>query len=172
MESVMRTLFIAALAPALLAAALPAGAAQADAVNTISLSPDAQKTFETKYGLREVDTLDRAIRVSIAQALAARGLAERPDLRIEVTLDEATPTRPTFQQMIDNVSLDMRSVSLGGAALQARLVNAQGETVDTVKFRWYEYDLRNAFSSATWDDARQAIHLFARKVAQAYAAHA
>ena len=161
----MRALLLAAVGALVLGAQ-----AHADAVSTITLSPEARTAFHQKYGEREIATLSEAIRKSIARELAKRGIAESANLRIEVTLVDALPSRPTFQQMSDNVSLDMRSISNGGAELRARLVNGDGQTVSELTERWYESDIRSAFSRATWSDAQYAIRRFARKVAIEYGA--
>jgi hypothetical protein len=140
-------------------------------VGAISLSPDAQRAFDKTYGAREVEHLSAYIQKALDEALTRRGLVNGA-LTVETTLVEAIPSRPTFEQLNDNVSLSMRSVSLGGAKLHAKLIDANGRVVDEVSFRYFEHDISRSFSSGTWTEAHHAIRRFAAKVADAYAAKA
>lgn len=157
---------------AFMALALVAGPAYAEgvAVKPLVLAPAMQEKFAETYGEREIAILEDDISRALTRELAKSGyaVAAGGPISVEVTLIDATPNRPTFQQATDKVGLDIgRSFGIGGASLEARVVNSSGVTVSTVKHRYYETDIEWAQTASTWTDARRAIHRFAHKVADA-----
>jgi hypothetical protein len=101
---------------------------------------------------------------AIDAELARRGVSSAG--RIEVTIVDAEPNRPTMQQLRDRPSLDPSSISIGGAELQARLPDGE-----VVTHRRYNHSLADIGGAATtWSEARRAIRQFAVKVADAYIA--
>jgi hypothetical protein len=166
----MRTVFAATLGFALLSA----GAAQAAPVTlgATALAPQAQQKFEKSYGVREVGYLSDYAQSEVSRALTKAGAeVGTGGLRVEVTLLSARPSKPTFKQLGDRVGLDYyRSISLGGAKLQAKFIDASGAVVDTVDGGYYETDLQFAYALSTWYDAERGIRSFARKVGQRYTA--
>jgi len=166
----MRTPFAALFATLALAAAL-AAPAQADQLRPMTVAPAAQKTFEKTYGVREIAGLSAYLETSLRRELAARGLAGDTAFTIETLLLAAKPNHPTFQQISDNVALDyLRSFGLGGATLQARLIDPAGRVVKQVDFQWYESDLQMSATGAQWNDAEYAMRRFAKRVVDAYVA--
>lgn len=168
----MRLLAIAAAAGLSLAFAATASAGPV-VVRPLTVEADLQKKFDEDYGVREIqelqDALNRALTVELAGVGGTVG-AEGP-ISIETVLVDAKPTRPTTAQGQKRPGLDMiRSVSLGGAELKARLVAADGRVLNEFSYDWYEYDISNAMGASTWSDARRAIRRYADRVADAYRA--
>ncbi|WP_395645205.1 DUF3313 family protein [Terricaulis sp.] len=170
----MRTLF----ALSALAALTFAGAAAADPVTIapVSFSPEFQRELDRDIGAREGDILRNAVVDAVGRALAQRGAAldQTGGVSIEITIVDADPNRPTFQQLRYNPSLDpARSVSLGGAELVAVIRGADGRVLSEVRHRRYNHSLEDLVGPpTTWTEARRAISQFATKVADAYAANA
>jgi hypothetical protein len=164
----MRTTLAAAFALFALSALAPA---HAGAIAALKLGPEAQKTFEKTYGMREVAVLDGYLQKALHRELASHGMESDTALAIETTLVAARPNHPTMRQLSDNVALDyLRSFSLGGATLHARLLDADGHVVNQVDYEWYETDLAMAAAGDQWHDADYAIRRFSKQVADAYAA--
>ena len=151
-------------------AAVLAFAAPAWAQSTpVSFSPEFQSSLEEDYGLREGEVLRTAVTDAISRELTRRGVSA-DQANIEVTIVDAEPNRPTMQQLFDRPSLDMSSISIGGAELRAVIHNANGATTE-VSHRRYNHSLSDVVGPATtWTEARRAIRQFAVKVADAYIA--
>jgi hypothetical protein len=166
--------FLASLAALL---ALGAAGAQPAMAGPISLPPaiysdEFQEKLTNEYGEREGVYLREAIDRALVRALARVGgqVSSEPGVRIETTIIDARPNRPTFQQLNDTPGLDFgRSISIGGAELHAVLRAPGGAVLDEVHHRFFEHDIRNVVALTTWGDARRSIDRFARKVATAYA---
>ncbi|MEZ5996345.1 MAG: hypothetical protein R3C25_11390 [Hyphomonadaceae bacterium] len=155
---------------AALALATPA-AAQYATPESVSISPEFQTTLDETLGAREGEILRAAVARAVNAELARRG-ANPNGVAIEITIVNADPNRPTFQQLSERPGLDpMRSISLGGAELRAVLRNASGQTIEEVSHRRYDRTL-NELSGAesTWSSAHRSIRRFASKVADAYVA--
>ncbi|WP_392354200.1 hypothetical protein V8F63_00675 [Brevundimonas sp. LF-1] len=70
-----------------------------------------------------------------------------------------------MQQLSDKPGLDaMRSLSIGGAAVEGTVTTASGE-VQPVKFNYYTPTLADARGSTTWSDAQRAYDRLARNLA-------
>lgn len=154
----------------LASAAVLAFAAPAWAQSTpVSFSPEFQTALEEELGVREGEVLRAAVTDAIARELSRRGVSS--DVSIDVTIVDAEPNRPTFQQLLDRPSLDFASVSIGGAELRAVVRGANGATTE-VTHRRYNHSLSDLQGAATtWSEARRAIRQFAVKVADAYVAN-
>lgn len=159
---------VAAIAFATQAAAEPV------AVAPISYSPEFQEQLDDELGVREGVYLSEQVTRAVARELAERGatMSESAPVTIEISIVDADPNRPTFQQLTDQPSLDgFRSVSIGGAELRAVLRGADGSVVSEVSHRRYNHSLADLSGAATtWTEARVAIRQFADKVADAYVA--
>lgn len=145
------------------------------AVRPVALEAKLEDKFKTDYGVREVPVIQRMVEEAVSEELARVGGAVAGDaaVRIEITLVDVKPSRPTFQQAVNKPGLDIaRSVSNGGAELKARIVGADGAVLDEFTYRWYESDLTFADGNSTWSDARRAVNRFARRVAESYRAKA
>lgn len=154
----------------LASAAVFAFAAPAWAQSTpVSFSPEFQTALEEELGVREGEVLRTAVTDAITRELSRRGVSS--NVSIEVTIIDAEPNRPTFQQLLDQPSLDFSSISIGGAELRAVVRGANGATTE-VTHRRYNHSLGDLQGAATtWTEARRAIRQFAVKVADAYVAN-
>jgi len=162
-------LTLAALA-ALLPALLP-GARAGELSGALVVFPQRlEARFKDDYGVDEEGVLRAAIVSALTRALAPLALP-RP-LGAHITVENVAPTRPTRAQMAANPSLDdLRSKSLGGAALTAELRDAQGQLVTTVSYRYFAPTLAaGSPAQDPWADARLAIEGFAQRLAAAVSA--
>jgi hypothetical protein len=150
---------------ATLAALAFAGAAPTASALTVEtkMGPEFQKKLDKDYGNREVEELSSALSTRIQSQFAAKGV--KAD-RVVVTILDAKPNRPTFQQISDRIGLDpINSISIGGAHLSGVAYDASGKEVGTLDYDWYETDISQVYSHATWSDARWTFDRFARKFA-------
>lgn len=146
-----------------LAALLAVPAASAAEIAVTFGDKFAQK-LEKDYGLREGDVLARRITRDLTRELERAGVDVA---RVDVTIIDAKPSRPTFKQAGDTPGLDMhRSVSIGGMDVSATAYDAAGNPVGELAYDWYESDIRYA-GLTTWDDAGRASARFARRFAKA-----
>jgi hypothetical protein len=119
-----------------------------------------------EYGQRELDYLAREMREDLERELA--GMLGENGLTLQVTILDATPNRPTMQQMGAH-GLHHSSISIGGASLEAELVDAGGNTLETFSYSWRSYDIRNVVGYSRWTDARRAMNRFASDVGESLA---
>lgn len=155
----MRFAILAATALASIAMALPASALTVDA----KVSPEFQKKLDDDIGAREAATLTEAVTRKVTDVFTARGIQAD---RVVVTIEDARPNRPTFQQASDKPGLDvMRSISIGGAEVSGIAYDASGKEIGRLNYDWYENDLSNVIGSATWTDARTTFARFANRFA-------
>jgi hypothetical protein len=167
----MRLLFglAAAAFAAFSAAAFAAGPA---VIAPLAVAPDFQTKLAKDYGERELEELSGHLNRRLDAELKRVGVASAggAPLTIAVTIEDAKPNKPTFKQLGDEVGLSYSlSFGVGGAALSAEIKDADGRVLQTVRYDWYETDIRQAEVSSTWTDARRAISRFARLAAEAYA---
>lgn len=149
----------------LLAAAVLLGLAPVAAATEInvSLGPDFSEKLAEDYGEREGEYLAGRVRADLQRALDKSGADVA---RVDVTILDAKPSRPTFKQGSDEPGLDMhRSVSVGGMKLSAVAYDAAGAKSDPFEYKWYESDIRQA-GLTTWQDARRASSRFAARFAR------
>lgn len=150
----MRTIAVAAVA--LLASASAALAAPQSV--TVAIGPKLQAKAAEKYGERDVADLAAQLQSSVTRELGKSGAYDGQ--RIELTLVDAVPNRPTFKQLGDTPGLDLRSFGVGGATIEGRAVAPDGH-VTPLRYKWYETDIRQARGMATWTDAQWTIDRFA-----------
>lgn len=155
----MRFATLAATALATLALALPASALTVEA----KVSTEFQKKLDDDFGAREAKTLTESVSRKVTDVFTARGV--KAD-KVVVTIEDAKPNRPTFQQASEKPGLDvMRSISIGGARVSGIAYNASGQEIGRFDYNWYENDLTNVLAAATWSDARTSFDRFARRFA-------
>jgi hypothetical protein len=152
MKHVLAAAILASLAPAAFAAEI-----------NVSYAPEFSEKLADDYGVREGEYLTERVKSDLERELAKAGADVS---RIDVTIVDAKPSRPTFKQAGDEPGLDMhRSVSLGGMKLKAVAYNASGDAGDAFEYKWYESDITQAGIS-TWHDARRASSRFATRFAK------
>lgn len=150
---------LAALAGLALAAAPAASAMTVEA----KISPAFQEKLDKDYGVREAKVLTSYLTSKIESHFTRQGV--KAD-RVVVTIEDAKPNRPTFEQVSEKPGLDpIRSISLGGAHITGIAYDASGKEIGTLDYDWYETSLENTVASTTWTDARWSIDRFARRFA-------
>lgn len=148
------------------AAAFPALAAPAGGVSTINITIGADLQDKAdKYGVREFDYLKADLRKSIEQELTKTGDLVATGGTLDLVIEDATPNRPTMQQMSKTPGLSYESRGIGGAEISGVLTTADGASIP-VSYRWYESDIANVRVSSTWSDAQTSFDRFARKLAK------
>ncbi len=157
----MRALLFAAFATLALVVS-----AYAEPLSTVSsvevkLSPELQKKATAEYGVKEVDRLAGELKKDVERELQRTGVLAGG--KIELTLVDARPNRPTFKQLGDRPGLSFESFSTGGAAIEGRAITVDG-VVTPIRYDWYENDIRQARMSGTWSDAYIAFDRFAYKL--------
>lgn len=152
--------FVAPLAAALAVAG--AASAQPSAV-VVTLSPDFAKTAQ-ELGDRDVQQQVADLTSTVERVLTQRHALD--GARVELVITDLKPNRPTMQQMTDKPGLDgMRSLSIGGAAVEGAVITASGET-QPVRFQYYTPTLADARGATTWSDAQRAYDRLARNLAE------
>jgi len=153
---------LAFLVPFAVAATLAGAAVAQPASIHVTLGSKVQENVE-KLGAREVQ--EQADRLT---EILTDVLANDADLRgaqIELVLTDLKPNRPTFQQMQDRPGLDpMRSISIGGAAIEGQIILADG-TVQPVRYDWFTTNLADVRGFGTWQDADRAYRRFGANLA-------
>jgi len=155
-----------ALAPAAMAAPV--------AIAPVALSAEYQTKVDEEIGDRDSQALSEFVTRAVSRALTRRGgeISANAPVRVEITIIDADPNRPTWEEMRETPGLSQFwSVSTGGAELQATLRAADGRVLSEVNHRYFSNSLADIMGSPdTWSDANRATYRFARKVADAYAA--
>jgi hypothetical protein len=155
----MRISTLAASAFAAILLAAPAAALTVEA----KVSPEFQKKLDDDIGARETRVLTEALTNKVSTIFNSRGVNAA---RVVVTIEDAKPNRPTFEQVSSKPGLDpIRSISLGGARVTGVAYDAAGKEIGTLDYDWYESDLSNTLGSTTWTDARTAFDRFSRRFA-------
>jgi hypothetical protein len=127
------------------------------------VSPELQKKATKDYGVRDIERLSAELQKEVSRSLAQ---ASRYDgARVELTLMDVKPNRPTFKQMGDKPGLSMQSFGIGGAEIEGRIVAADG-SVTPISYSWYETDIRQSYGVTTWHDAQWTFDRFAGRLAR------
>ncbi|GAM97896.1 hypothetical protein U91I_01526 [alpha proteobacterium U9-1i] len=170
----MRALFALASLTAL--ALAPAAHAAPVSVAPVALSAEYQTKVDDEIGARDSQVLADFVTRTVSRQLTQRGasIADGAPVRVEITIVDADPNRPTWEEMRRTPGLsEFWSVSTGGAELSATLRGADGRVLGEVSHRYFSNSLADIVGSPdTWSDANRATYRFARKVADAYTANA
>ncbi len=154
---------IAFLAPLTAALALAGAAFAQPSAVVVTVSPDFAKTAR-ELGEREVQQQADDLTRVVERVLTARHALD--GARIELTITDLKPNRPTMQQAVNQPGLDMmRSLSIGGAAIEGTVTTASGE-VHQVKYDYYSTNLADVRGFSTWQDAGTAFDRLARNLAE------
>lgn len=142
------------------------GSALAEPMSTVSsvevsLSPELKTKAAKEYGVKEVDRLAAELRKDVTRRLESTGVLAGG--RVELTLVDVKPNRPTMKQMGDKPGLSFQSFGVGGATIEGRAISLDGE-ITPIKYEWYESDIRNSWHQTTWADTERAFDRFARKI--------
>ncbi|MEO1660017.1 MAG: hypothetical protein AAFR51_03440 [Pseudomonadota bacterium] len=140
---------------------LPVAAATEVAV---SFSEDFAEDLADDYGEREGERLMEDITEDLVQAFERAGVEPA---RVDVTIVNAKPNRPTMNQLSKEPGLDpIRSISIGGMKLTGTAYDASGNVLASQEYGWFENDIRDVIGSSTWTDANRASRRFATRFAK------
>ncbi|NEX92107.1 DUF3313 domain-containing protein [Caulobacter sp. 17J65-9] len=160
MRSVVFAAALTLLAGPALAAAPPVSEV------TVSIGPKLQAKAEGEYGVADVKQLAAELETDVENALRRGGrLTDHGGGRMELVLVDAVPNLPTAQQLTATPWLTRRGVGTGGAAIEGRLIGADGKTTP-IAYKWYQTDIRFSYGAGTWTDAGYAFDKFADRVAR------
>ncbi|WP_313103042.1 hypothetical protein [Brevundimonas sp.] len=150
------------LAPMTAALALAGVASAQPSAVVVTVSPDFAKTAE-ELGQRDVQQQVDDLTAKVTRVLTQRHALD--GARIELTITDLKPNRPTMQQISDKPGLDpIRSISIGGAAIEGTVTMANGD-VQPVKYDYYSTSLADVLGYSTWQDAGTAYDRLARNLA-------
>ena len=140
-------------------AILPVAAATEVAV---SYSEDFAEELADNYGEREGAVLTDDIVDDLTRAFERAGVEPA---KVDVTIVDAKPNRPTFEQLGAQPGLDpIRSISIGGMELIGTVYDADGNVIATEEYGWFENNIEDVFGAGTWNDANRASRQFARRL--------
>ena len=154
----MRAVLLATFASLALAGSALAVEPPATTSVEVKLSPELQKKAADDYGVRDVQRLADDLKKDVERELDRTGVLAGG--RVELTLVDARPNRPTFKQLGDRPGLSFESFGTGGATIEGQAISVDGH-VTPVRYQWYESDIRQAKLTTTWSDAGRAIDRFA-----------
>lgn len=130
----------------------------------VTYSEDFAEDLVDDYGEREGETLTEEIIEDLERAFTKAGISPA---KVDITIVDAKPNRPTFEQLTARPGLDaIRSVSLGGMKLNGTVYDEAGNIVASQEYGWFENDIRDVVGSGTWTDANRASRRFATKLAK------
>nr|WP_314437491.1 hypothetical protein [uncultured Brevundimonas sp.] len=122
---------------------------------TVTIGSDLQNQVK-KLGEREVDEQIANLKDNVARVLQE----SYPGASAQLVLTDLKPNRPTMQQQRDTPGLDpIRSISVGGAAIEGQLTTADGQT-QSVKFSYFSPSIRDVWGYGVWQDADRAFERF------------
>lgn len=149
----------------LAAAALGLATAASATPVTVTYSEDFAEKLVEDIGEREGARLSDEVIDDITREFEKRGIEAA---RVEVTILDAKPNRPTFEQLSARPGLDaIRSISIGGMDLHGKAFDSSGEVIVDLQYDWFESDITLAVGAGTWTDAHRASNRFARRFAEA-----
>ena len=151
------------LAPATAALALASAVSAQPSAVVVTVSPDFAKAAE-ELGPRDVQQQIDDLTATVTRVLTQRDALD--GARVELTITDLKPNRPTMEQISNKPGLDpLRSISIGGAAIEGTVTTASGE-VQPVKYDYYSSTLADVRGYSTWQDARTAYDRLARNLAE------
>ena len=123
------------------------------------------------YGDQALQSLLDEVSEELTEDLTRQGVAvsDEAEIVLRVTLEDVRNNRPTFEQLSREPGLSFDSFGVGGAELSSQLLDADGDELGTMTYRWFETTIDPAgFARANgvWTDAHRAISRFSRKAAK------
>lgn len=130
----------------------------------VTYSDDFAEELTENYGEREGERLTEEILEDLERAFEKAGVEPA---KVDVTIVNAKPNRPTFEQMHAKPGLDpIRSISIGGMELTGTVYDSDGNVLVTQDYGWFENNIRDVVGSGTWTDANRASRRFATRLAK------
>jgi hypothetical protein len=121
-------------------------------------SKDFQEKIDDKYGNREKKTLEDLI-IKETYPLVGNDAA-----KIDIEIIDATPNRPTFEEMNKTGGLSFQSFGIGGANLKGTIYDNNGKVIKSADYQYYSTMDSMTPYKWTWDDAEYAFEKFAKKL--------
>jgi len=121
------------------------------------------------YGEREIQRLTDNLQARIEHRFAKKGIEISDDgpTTLRVTIADARNNRPTHEQLTRDIGLSfLSSIALGGAEIESELLTADGRSLGTMNYAYYENEIREASFGGTWSDAHDAFRRYARRAAK------
>ncbi len=120
------------------------------------------------YGERDLQRLTERLQTKIERKFAKKGItvSDTASTVLRVTIANAKPNRPTFEQLSRETGLSYQSIGIGGAEIESELIAPGGRSLGTLNYKWYENDIRDARYSGTWGDAHRAFSRYASRAAK------
>jgi len=121
------------------------------------------------YGDKDIKRLTERLQSKIEKKFTKKGIeiSNTASTILRVTLTDAKPNRPTFEQLSREPGLSFQSFGNGGAKIESELIAAGGASLGTMNYKYYEADIRDAArGSGTWMDAYRAFGRYSSKVAK------
>jgi len=122
-----------------------------------------------KLGEADVTDIAKDLADIVSGDLQARHRGDAP-VRADLVLEDATPNRPTFQQLSDHPGLSMRSIALGGAAISGVVTFADGHT-EPLSYGYRQDYLRDDIGVGQWTDAERAFEFLGDALAHGHIPH-
>jgi len=121
-----------------------------------------------RYGDKELTELVASLEERLVERFEKKGveLSETAPTLLRITVEDARPNRPTFNQLRTEPSLSMRSIGRGGIDITADVIGAGGVSLGTMEYSWYDSDIRDGYSPSTWSDAKRGFSRFATRAAK------
>ena len=148
-SSLVLSAAVAALGLATTVMAQPAPGADVN----VAIGPALQAKVKD-FGPKEIEYISKDLHDAVAHSVS-RSRTERP-VRVDLVIEDATPNRPTFDQLGRTIGLSYRSIGLGGARVSGVATYADG-TQRPFQEQFYETDLRDDRGADTWYDANRAF---------------
>jgi hypothetical protein len=108
------------------------------------------------YGERDLQDLRKELVETVDHALERASGGVFHPVSVELIIEDAQPSRPTFAQLAHRSGLSMESLSLGGARVSGKVVDKDGVT-HPLAIAWFENDIRQESANTTWTDAQRAF---------------
>ncbi|MDB2439202.1 hypothetical protein N9W89_10845 [Hellea sp.] len=120
------------------------------------------------YGDRDLEYLKERLYKKLERRFTKKNIqvSDTAQTVLRVTIVDARPNRPTFEQLKKEVNLSFSSFAIGGAELEAELIAADGDIVGSMSYEYYEDDIRFINQSSTWNDAYKSFDRFSRRAAK------
>lgn len=121
-----------------------------------------------EYGVREFDRLVRTLSADLERELREVSLlgGEDASAALFVTIENATPNRPTFAQQGGTSGLSFQSYGRGGAHVVAELRGADGAVIATYEYRWTTPSIQDARFASVWTDTYRTFDRFSSRMAR------
>ncbi len=122
-----------------------------------------------RLGDTDVNEIVKDLTDTVRDDLKASHRSSAP-IRADLVLEDATPNRPTIQQLSDNPGLSMNSIALGGAAISGVVTFADGHT-ESLGYSFREVSLRDDFGAGQWTDAERTFEFLGDDLAHGHIPH-